>query len=307
MVLTKSQEQMVEVTMSEWNRRKEFVGFTDEDTQLLRELRPIAEAYANEVIEELYRKFLHFEETRSFFPDENTVNRVKALQKEYFLGLTRGDYGEEYLQNRLQIGRIHNRIGLEPRWYVGAYSTYFQLVVPRVLSAFSSDASKAQRVLLALVKIMMLDKELATTAYIIAREEVIARQSREILEIATPVVQVWDGILVAPLIGTLDSQRTQQLMELLLQRIVDTGSQIAIIDITGVPTVDTRTAQHIIETISAVRLLGSEVVLTGVRPPTAQTLAHLAIDLSNVATRSSLAAGLRYAMDILNLQVTSKD
>ena len=136
----------------------------------------------------------------------------------------------------------------------------------------------------------------------------ILKQGQEILEMATvPVVQVWEGIVLVPLIGTLDSQRTQQLMERLLQRVSETASPVALLDITGVPTVDTQTAQHLIETISAVRLLGSEVILTGVRPTIAQTLVHLGIDLSSVLTRSSLTAGLRVALDLLNLNVVPKD
>jgi PAS domain S-box-containing protein len=139
-------------------------------------------------------------------------------------------------------------------------------------------------------------------------EEKIQRQAQEILEMATvPIVQVWEGIVLVPLIGTLDSQRTQQLMERLLHRVTETASPVALLDITGVPTVDTQTAQHLIETIAAVRLLGAEVILTGVRPTIAQTLVHLGIDLSNVMTRSSLTAGLRMALNLLNLNVVPKD
>jgi len=139
-------------------------------------------------------------------------------------------------------------------------------------------------------------------------EEKIRKQAQEIMEMATvPIAQVWEGIVLVPLIGTLDSERTQQLMERLLQRIMETSSPVAVLDITGVPTIDTQTAQHVIETISAVRLLGAEVILTGVRPIIAQTLVHLGIDLSNVVTRSSLAAGLRMALDTLNLAVVSRN
>lgn len=136
-------------------------------------------------------------------------------------------------------------------------------------------------------------------------EEELSRQSREILELSTPVVQVWEGIVAATLIGTLDSQRTQQLTERLLERIVATSSTIALVDITGVPTIDTETGRHLIETITATRLLGAEVVLTGVRPAIAQTLVHLGIDLSGVLTRSSLAAGLRVAFQTLHLDVVA--
>lgn len=139
-----------------------------------------------------------------------------------------------------------------------------------------------------------------------AAADAVARRAQEILDISTPIVQLWEGVVLAPLIGSLDSQRTQQLMEKLLQGIVETRSPVALIDITGVPAIDTQTARHLVETMSAVRLLGAEVILTGVRPAIAQTLVHLGIDLAGVTTRSSLAAGVRAAMDMLHLQVSGK-
>jgi rsbT co-antagonist protein RsbR len=126
------------------------------------------------------------------------------------------------------------------------------------------------------------------------------------MELSTPVMQVWNGVVVAPLIGSLDSARTQQFMERLLSRIVETNSPVALVDIMGVPTIDTQTAQHLIETITAVRLLGSQVILTGVRPAIAQTLVHLGVNLSDILTRSSLSAGLLVAFNILNLEVVPK-
>lgn len=141
-----------------------------------------------------------------------------------------------------------------------------------------------------------------------AAQELIRRQAQEIMEMAAvPVVQVWEGVLLVPLIGMLDSHRTQQLMERLLQRVADTSSPVALLDITGVPMVDTQTAQHLIETISAVRLLGADVILTGVRPAIAQTLVHLGIDLSSILTRASLTAGLQEAFSLLDLKIVPKD
>jgi PAS domain S-box-containing protein len=139
-----------------------------------------------------------------------------------------------------------------------------------------------------------------------AATEALSRRANEILEIATPVVQVWEGVILAPLIGSLDSQRTQQLMEKLLDSIVDTRSSVALIDITGVPSIDTQTARHLVEAVSAVRLLGADVILTGIRPAIAQTLVHLGVDLSGVTTRSSLSAGLRVALGIVGLHISEK-
>ena len=138
-------------------------------------------------------------------------------------------------------------------------------------------------------------------------EHRIRQQSEEILELSTPVIQLWEGIVAVPLIGNLDSNRTQLFMERLLERIVETNSPMALVDIMGVPTIDTQTAQHLIETITAVRLLGAQVVLTGVRPVIAQTLVHLGVDLSGITTRSSMAAGLKVALESLNLQVVERE
>jgi rsbT co-antagonist protein RsbR len=127
-----------------------------------------------------------------------------------------------------------------------------------------------------------------TEVYQKSREEVILRQQEEMLELSTPVVKLWDGILALPMIGTLDSARTQIVMESLLQRIVETGADIAIIDITGVPTVDTLTAQHLLKTVTAARLMGADCIISGIRPQIAQTIVHLGVDLSAVTTKSSL-------------------
>lgn len=139
-----------------------------------------------------------------------------------------------------------------------------------------------------------------------SREEVIGRQREEMLELSTPVIKLWDGVLALPLIGTLDSARSQVVMESLLTRIVETGSPIAIIDITGVPTVDTLTAQHLIKTITAARLMGAECIISGIRPQIAQTIVHLGVDLNSVITKSSLADAFRLALDRLRLQIVPR-
>jgi rsbT co-antagonist protein RsbR len=136
-----------------------------------------------------------------------------------------------------------------------------------------------------------------------SREAVIKRQQEELLELSTPVVKLWDGVLALPMIGTLDSQRTQVVMESLLQRIVDTGSEIAIIDITGVPTVDTLVAQHLLKTVTAIRLMGADCIISGVRPQIAQTIVHLGLDLQGVVTKANLADALALALRRLGLTV----
>ena len=137
------------------------------------------------------------------------------------------------------------------------------------------------------------------------REDVIRRQQQELLELSTPVVELWDGILALPLIGTLDSVRTQTVMESLLERIVSSGAELAIIDITGVPTVDTLVAQHLIKTISAARLMGADCILSGIRPQIAQTIVHLGLDL-NVVSKATMADALELALRRLGKTVTDR-
>jgi rsbT co-antagonist protein RsbR len=136
-----------------------------------------------------------------------------------------------------------------------------------------------------------------------ARERLIARQQEELIELSTPVVQLWDGVLALPLIGTLDSERTQVVMESLLERLVATGSSIAVIDITGVPTVDTLVAQHLLKTVAAAQLMGADCIISGIRPQIAQTIVHLGIDLSSVATKASLADAFALALKRRGLTV----
>ncbi|MEJ7931678.1 STAS domain-containing protein [Ramlibacter sp. AN1015] len=128
------------------------------------------------------------------------------------------------------------------------------------------------------------------------REEIIRRQQQDLLELSTPVIKLWEGVLAVPMIGTLDSGRTQVVMETLLERIVESGSTLAIIDITGVPTVDTLVAQHLLKTVSAIRLMGAECIISGIRPQIAQTIVHLGIDLQGIATKASLADALALAL-----------
>ncbi len=136
------------------------------------------------------------------------------------------------------------------------------------------------------------------------RENVIKQQQQELLELSTPVSKLWDGILLLPLIGTLDSARTQLVMENLLQKIVDTGSTVAIIDITGIPTVDTLVAQHLIKTMNAARLMGAECIISGIRPQIAQTIIHLGISLTGVTTKATLADAVELAMKKAGFVVT---
>ena len=143
-------------------------------------------------------------------------------------------------------------------------------------------------------------------SFLRTREEIIQRQQEELMELSTPVVKLWQGVVALPLIGTLDSARTQVVMESLLEKILETDSALAIIDITGVPTVDTLVAQHLLKTVAAARLMGADCIISGIRPQIAQTIVHLGLDLNEVTTKSSLADAVVVALDRTGYQITRR-
>jgi rsbT co-antagonist protein RsbR len=180
-------------------------------------------------------------------------------------------------------------------------TSYFVLAIKKPLFAglnqlLDADPPGAFKALWAASTLVDRMAQWTATTYQRSREDVILRQQQELLELSTPVVKLWEGVLAAPMIGTLDSSRTQLVMESLLTRIVETGSELAIIDITGVPTVDTLVAQHLLKTATAIRLMGADCIISGIRPQIAQTIVQLGIDLQGVVTKATLADALAVAL-----------
>jgi len=172
-----------------------------------------------------------------------------------------------------------------------------------VLSSLDSDSDQRTPLLIQVSSLLDQLGLYTTEVYQQSREQIIGNQQQELLELSTPVVSLYDGILALPLIGTLDSERTQIVMENLLQGIVSTEASIAIIDITGVPTVDTLVAQHLLKTVAAARLMGAECIISGIRPQIAQTIVHLGVDLGGVATKATLADAFKLALKRRNLGI----
>lgn len=196
-----------------------------------------------------------------------------------------------------QISRTRAKLGFSPSETAMFVFSLKEPLFARLRNELSKDGDAMAREMWSATTVLDRLGLLTTEHYQKGREEVIARQSQELMELSTPVVTLWDGILALPLIGTLDSARTQVVMENLLQRIVETGAMIAILDITGVPTVDTLVAQHLLKAVAAARLMGADCIISGIRPQIAQTIVHLGVDLGNVTTKATLADAFRVALD----------
>jgi rsbT co-antagonist protein RsbR len=202
-----------------------------------------------------------------------------------------------------ELSRSRARLGMSPSQTATFVFSLKEPIFARIRREHANDPTALADVTWTITK--LLDRLGLYTMEVFqkGREEVISRQQQEMLELSTPVVELWDGVLALPLIGTLDSARTQVVMESLLQRIVDTGSGIAIIDITGVPTVDTLVAQHLLKTVAAARLMGADCIISGIRPQIAQTIVHLGVELHDVVTKATLADAFAVALRRLGLGV----
>ena len=197
------------------------------------------------------------------------------------------------------LSRSRARLGLNPRT-TGSYILSFkEIVLEYVKNEHQNDPMRMAEDTLRFNRLLDSLSIITFEVYIASRQDIINRQHEEISEISTPVIQVWDGILALPIIGTLDSARTQVVMESLLGAIVATESSVAILDISGVPAVDSLTAQHLIKTVSATRLLGAECIISGIRPETAQTIVQLGIDLTGVTTKATLASALKQGIRLI--------
>lgn len=290
---------------AELRSRKAFFEITDADLARLVALRPFAERHTDDIVEAFYQLLLGHSETKKFFQDDAAIRRVKRTQRDYFLGLFEGRCDLAYIEDRLRVGAAHERIGLAPKWYLGAYRCYLQLLHNRLYKDLPpSEAGPAYQ---SLLKLVCFDEAIALDTYIAANLETIERHQMAIRELSTPVIRVYPRVLLLPLVGALDSLRAQQVMESVLLRVVEEQARCIIIDIAGVPVVDTKVADHLIKTTSAARLLGTETILTGISAQVARTIVQLGVDISSMHTLARLADGIELGLSMVGKAILSKE
>jgi rsbT co-antagonist protein RsbR len=290
----------------ELKRRLAFFELTADDFKRLTALKPFADRFTNDITEGLYELIMGQPESRSFFPDQATLARVKKMQNSYFLGLFAGEYGLNYVRDRLRVGAAHERIGMPPKLYLGAYRRYFALIHERLRDYFKGNETEASQALASIRKIIFFDMALAIDTYIAAYLETMTRHQAAIRELSTPVIKVHDRILLLPIVGTVDTQRAHQIMETVLVQVVEQQAKVMILDIAGVPVVDTKVADHILKTTAAVQLLGAQTILTGISASVARTVVQLGVEITRMHTRSKLSEGIELALSIVGKKITSK-
>jgi rsbT co-antagonist protein RsbR len=250
-----------------------------------------------------YKHVLSFPETAAFFRDPQLLERVKVRQKEYFVRLTQGDYEGEYVDDRLRLASIHEKIGLPVRSFLGMYALYFREIAALLLNEHPGDPRRAFDAFHSLTKLLFLDVGLAVDVYIFQRERTIANQQEAIRELSTPVLRLRDRLLVLPIIGILDTSRAQKLTEGLLASIRECRAKVVILDVTGVPAVDSAVANHLLQTVEASRLMGAQVIVTGLSSNVAQALVTLGVDLTKLNAVGDLQGGIEVADRIMGYRV----
>jgi len=297
--------EILKLNDEELKSRLAFYELTDEDFKRLTGLKSFAERWTHDITEGLYELIMGQPESRAFFPDQATLNRVKKLQNTYFLKLFSGTCDLNYVRDRLLVGMTHERIGMPPKLYLGAYRRYLALIHARLLDHFTGNTKEAAEALESIRKIIFFDMALAIDTYIAAYLETMTRHQAAIRELSTPVIKVHDRILLLPIVGTVDTQRAHQIMETVLVQVVEQQAKVMILDIAGVPVVDTKVADHILKTTAAVQLLGSQTILTGISASVARTVVQLGVEITRMHTRSKLSEGIELALSIIGKKITS--
>ena len=267
--------------------------------------------------EELLREWVR-DQTQALATQQGRVTETELReQSREFLGLLRraaqdgdltdirGSAWQEVLQSLASLSKARARQGFTPKQTAGFVFSLKRPLFSILRREYQGDPAALGEETWTITALLDELGLHTTDAFIQSREEIITRQQEEMLELSTPVVKLWEGVLALPMIGTLDSARTQIVMESLLRRIVETGAEVAIIDITGVPTVDTLVAQHLIKTVTAARLMGADCIISGIRPQIAQTIVHLGVDLGDVVTKASLADAFAVALQRRGLTLTA--
>lgn len=280
--------------MSNPDEARALFSVTDADLAALKQLGERVTPKMDEFVKAFYTWLRTLPEFDVYFPDQRMVDHVEELQRAYWLEVFAAQIDQAYFNRRLTVGETHARIGLPLGIYFSAMNRATILFTGELYDG-SLDAETYAAAVLALNKVSSMDTALVVDTYARISNEAAAAQSNALMEMSTPVTQIWEGILLLPLVGLIDSKRAQDIMDASLAKIADTQARIFILDISGVGVVDTAVANYLIKVTKATRLMGCESTISGVSPAIAQTITELGIDVGNVRTTANMRDALSEA------------
>lgn len=287
------------------NEYIELYKISDNDLDIIRAFGKLITDDMPAIIESFYIWLKEQPEFEQFFYDETILGRVIGMQETYWTSLFKASLDENYMRNRRIIGEVHARIGLPLPIYFAAMNTMLELFSTLIVEKKMS-ADKRTNTIRALTKMVQMDTSIVVATYSQITNETISSQSRTLIAMSTPVTEIWENVLLLPIVGVVDSQRAQDIMNTMLTKISETSAKIAIIDIGGVAVVDTAVANHLIKITKASKLMGCHSTISGLSPAIAQTIVELGIDVGDVNTTATLRDALANAFITLDINLVIK-
>jgi rsbT co-antagonist protein RsbR len=289
------------------DRRKRYVGLDAADMARIASLRPLLEERVDVFLDGFFAHLGSLDEARGLVASPELADRARRLKREHLLGLVSGDYGLHDANQRVALARLYVRAGIESRVFLGAFHLLLHAIGTTVTRESGLQPAQAFEALGSLRKLAFLDIGLMVDVMVAERQRVILQQQEAIKELTTPVLRVRDRLLLLPIVGVIDTTRAQLITENLLRAIRANRAKVIVMDVTGVATIDSKVANHLIQTITAAQLMGATVVVTGLSSDVSQSLVALGVDLAKVNTVGDLQEGLEEAERILGLRVVRAD
>jgi rsbT co-antagonist protein RsbR len=300
-----SQLLMREMGIDEQNieRRKKFVGFEPSDVERILALKNVVLQHTEDYMSAFFNHLANLDEARPLLASSAILTRARQLKKEHLVAMVQGEYGLNYVEQRLELGSLYAKAGLDTRVFLGAFHQLLKNIGVRVMKEFERTPSEGFENFMSLEKVAFFDIGLIVDILVFERERVIRQQQEAIRELSTPVLQIRDRLLLLPIIGVIDTRRARLITESLLRAIRANRAKVVVMDVTGVATIDSKVANHILQTVTAARLMGALVIVTGLSSEVAQSLVALGIELSKLSTVGDLQGGLEEAERILGYRV----
>jgi rsbT co-antagonist protein RsbR len=283
--------------------RKRVVGLEAEDLERIGRISELILRDAKAYSACFFDYLATLPQARPLLESRALVERARQLKYEHIVAMARGEYGEAYVQQRVELGALYGRAGLEPRVFLGAFHHLLHSMGGGVMKQFERTPVEGFEHFMSLEKIAFFDVGIIIDVLVRERERVIGQQQEAIRELSTPVLQIRERLLLLPIIGVIDTQRARLITDGLLQAIRVNRAKVAVMDITGVATIDSKVANHLLQTVSAARLMGAHVIVTGLSAEVAQSLVALGIELEKLNTVGDLQGGVEEAERLLGLQV----
>lgn len=294
----------VGINASDLERRKQFVGLTPADLDNLAAIKPLITKHVDELVDAFFEQLANLAEAKVLLGYRELTQQARALKRAHLLEMVEGRYDLPYVQQRISLGLLYGRVGLATKVYLGAFRAVLARAGELILREFPTDGFTKY---IALQKVAYLDIGIHSDVLLHERERTIGRQSEAIRELSTPVLQIRDRLLLLPLIGIIDSHRAQLITENLLNAIRASRAKVVVIDVTGVATIDSKVANHLVQTVTAARLMGALAIVTGITADVAQSMVALGIELAPFTTVGDLQGGVELAEERLGYHVTRKE